>query len=187
MLRHQHRQELDATRAEANRARQEALAAREEAEAAREAADNSPSSVLKALVERLKRDLADKEKRSKAMARAIAELKRELLEQAAAVPPQEEKIERTGTGRPEAETAASLRRRVEDLNARNSKLQKQVRALQEGESSYYRQVKALKEELSQKGVMLVRTNEGGLQQQRGRIRVASGSLIEQVSSCVGPL
>ncbi len=67
---------------------------------------------------------------------------------------------------------------------RNSKLQKQVRSLQEGESSYYRQVRALKEELSQKGVMLVRTNEGqgqGQGQQRGRIRFASGSLIDQVS------
>ncbi len=87
-------------------------------------AENSPSAVLKELVEKLKRDLADKEKRAKAMAKAIADLKRELMEQAeaaatatAAAAPATEAAEAKG-GRPEAETAASLRRRVEDLNAR---------------------------------------------------------------------
>ncbi len=62
-----------------------------------------------------------------------------------------------------------------------------MRHLQEGESSYYRQVRALKEELSQKGVLLVRTNDAGAAgasagaggSSRRGIQVASGSLVER--------
>ncbi len=88
----------------------------------REAAENTPSAVLKQLVDKLKRDLSEKEKRSRAMAKAVAELKRELMEQAERAPvkkkekeEEEEEEEETEAGR---RTVAGLKRRVEELTSR---------------------------------------------------------------------
>lgn len=87
-----------------------------------ESLSNSPSAVLKALVDKLKVELLEKERRSKAMAKAVAELKRELMEVAARAPPtnQDKKIkdEEEEDENEDPRTVANLRRRVEHLSAR---------------------------------------------------------------------
>ena len=86
--------------------------------------DNTPSSVLKTLVEKLKRDLQEKERKVKAMGRAVQDLKQELMAQNEVVGEEERRGKKER--KVESDETEKLKRRIEDLVQRNNKLQKQV-------------------------------------------------------------
>ena len=88
--------------------------------------DNTPSSVLKTLVEKLKRDLQEKERKVKAMGRAVQDLKQELMVQNDVVGEEERRGKKGERKVESSDETDKLKRRVEDLVQRNNKLQKQL-------------------------------------------------------------
>ncbi len=176
---HHHKQELDKRKNELNVLKQENLMLQEDIQNLKDSQDNTPSSILKTLVDKLKRDLADKESKMKVMGKAITDLKNELVTQTEKSP-----LSPTSKEGKLVDEKAALKKKVDTLVARNSRLQKQVRNLQSGEASYYGQIKALKEELSQKGLMLIKMKEDPAGSRTAsssltRVRFASGSLMDE--------
>jgi len=175
VARHQHRMEMEKLRSQVAKLRQENLKLTEEVTDAREEASNTPSSVLRQLVDRLRKDVGEKERKVKAMAKAIEDLKAELLRQAETTSTANAG-KKTDEKKEDAAAANQLRKRVEELTSRNAKLQKQLRSLREGESSYYTQLKELKDELSKKGVMIVRTTDSLGEKSKG-VRVGEAAVV----------
>ena len=139
MTRHQHKTELDKLKAEIAVLKQENIIVNEDAQTLREAQEQAPSAILKALVEKLRNDLAEKEKKQRAMSRAITELKQELLnaaEEGAAVSLSEKE-------RSKSEDIGLWKKKVEDLHLKNDKLTRQLKGYKEREINSLAQVNRL--------------------------------------------
>ena len=69
MLRRQAKQEMEKLRSEMNVIKQENLMLQEDVQNMKDAQEKSPSAILKNLVEKLRNDLAEKDKKQRAMSR----------------------------------------------------------------------------------------------------------------------
>ena len=69
MLRRQAKQEMEKVRSEMNVVKQENLMLQEDVQNMKDAQEKSPSAILKNLVEKLRNDLAEKDKKQRAMSR----------------------------------------------------------------------------------------------------------------------
>ena len=94
---------------------------------ARESAEKGPSTVMSSLVDKLRNDIAAKDKKIRAMGRIISDLKTELVDNAAAMDTRKETAM-------EFETSVDLeeaKRKIDDLNRQNEKLTRQIETLKE--------------------------------------------------------
>lgn len=154
MQRHQHKQELDKLRSEINVLKQENIMINEDAQNLRETQDQSPSAILKSLVEKLRNDLAEKEKKQRAMSRAITDLKQELLNAA-----EDGAVSFSEKERSKSEDIGLWKKKVEDLHLKNDKLTRQLKGYKEREINSLSQVKTVKEELAKKQSQLIKLKE----------------------------
>ena len=69
LLRRQAKQELEKARSEMSVMKQENLMLQEDVQNMKEAQEKAPSAILKSLVEKLRNDLAEKDKKQRAMSR----------------------------------------------------------------------------------------------------------------------
>ncbi len=158
ILKRQAKQELEKAKTEMNVAKQENLMLQDDLQNLKEAQEKAPSAILKSLVEKLRNDLAEKDKKQRAMSRAITELKQELVaraEEGAATGPGGT----GGGGESKAEIIASYKQKMSELHARIERLQRQLKSHQDREVSSVSQIKALKEELAKKSSLLVKLKE----------------------------
>lgn len=167
MLKRQAKQEIDKVKTEINVIKQENLMMQEDIHNMKQAQEKAPSAILKSLVEKLRNDLSEKDKKQRAMSRAITELKQELME----------KAEEGVVGESKADALAAQKQKINELNSRLERMQKQLKSYQEREVSSLSQVKALKEELSKKSSMLIKIREDKAATQAGtsgKVRFAPG-------------
>ena len=97
---------------------------------------------MTALVEKLRADIAEKDKRSRAMARALAEMKQEIITKA-----EKESESVAGGGDTGGQAEA---RRLEAANLKLEKCQKQLSLAREKEAHSARELKIAKDELARK-------------------------------------
>ena len=134
MKHNQSRQEIDKFSSDVKMLKRENAMLQDELRNAKESIEKAPSSVMSSLVDKLRADLAEKEKKQRAMGRIIADLKNELVNNAVAkeqkmtpVLPRHHQLE-PGT-ETEKEALEEARRKIEDLNHKNDNLSKQVDTL----------------------------------------------------------
>lgn len=131
---------------------------------AKESAEKTPSSVMSSLVDKLRNDLTEKDKKIRAMGRVIADLKTELVNNAVAKDTTSS-VDRSmdlGGSVLHREELNDAKGKIEELTIQNDKLLKQVDSLKAKQVSSYSEIKNLKEELSKKGSLLVKLKEDKL-------------------------
>ena len=92
----------------------------------RESLEKSPGNVVTSLVEKLRNDISEKDKKIRAMGRIIADLKDDLLNNAMAKDQKESSHADVIAVSSELHEA---KQKIEDLNEQNDKLTKQVESL----------------------------------------------------------
>ena len=141
----------------------------------------APSQVMKSLVEKLRNDLAEKEKKQKALTRAIGELREEMITSA-------EQTETGGKdrGRTGAEVqkivdkeTKSFQTKIAELQILADKLRKQVRAGKEVESKAAGEVAKLREQLEKKASLVLRLREEKVGQGRAGSRARAREGLEE--------
>ena len=130
MKSNQTRQDIDKYSSEAKMLRRENALLQDELRTAKEALEKAPASVMSSLVEKLRADIAEKEKKQRAMGRIIADLKNELVNSAVA---KEQRPERVSTSETthhdDTEALEEANSKIEDLNFKNDSLTKQLDTL----------------------------------------------------------
>ena len=132
----------------------------------------APSVMMKSLVEKLRHDLAEKERKQKAMSRVIAELKEEMLATA------EERVSsRAEVGRSQTDIqrivdreTKSYQTKISELNILVDKLKKQVKTFKETEGKSGGEISKLKEQLSKKTSLVLKLKEEKMTISRGGSR-----------------
>ena len=89
----------------------------------KESVEKTPSNVMTSLVDKLRNDISEKEKKIRAMGRIIADLKTELVDNAVA----RERKDNVDSGN--MLDLDEARRRIEDLTDQNENLNKQIEVL----------------------------------------------------------
>ncbi|XP_048578634.1 centrosomal protein of 290 kDa isoform X2 [Nematostella vectensis] len=125
---------------------------KEELEVAKEANERAPTRTMKALVERLRNQLALKEKQQKSLSQALLQLRADMVTTAeenvqihAKKAEQEVNVQHVV----EKETS-SLQSRIEELQSRMEKLKRELKRQKEKESTLQGEKERLKEQLAQK-------------------------------------
>lgn len=155
MLKHSAKQDTDRLRSELNVFKQENLMLKDDISNLKEAQAKAPSAIMKSLVEKLRNDLAEKEKKQKAMARAITDLKQELLDAAGEGPSSLSDRSKP----PENSEVDLLKKKLDEITLKNDKMHKQIADIRSKEASFQSQIKVLKEELAKKSNALLKLRE----------------------------
>ena len=124
----QSRQEMDMFSSEVKMLKNENAILQDELTRARESLEKSPGNVIPSLVEKLRNDISDKDKKIRAMGRIIADLKEDLVTNAMAKD-QKEHSQISGDVFAVASELQDAKRKIEDLNIQNDKFSKQVEYL----------------------------------------------------------
>ena len=120
----------------------------------------APSVIMKSLVEKLRNDLAEKEKKQKAMSRVIAELRDEMVataEQASAsvaVNKSETEVQRLIN-----RETKSFQTKISEQNILIDRLKKQIISFKDSEKKYNKEISALKERMEKKTSLLLKLKE----------------------------
>merc|ERR1740129_1974111 len=128
---------------------------------AKESVQKTPPNVMGSLVDKLRNDISEKEKKIRAMGRIIADLKTELVDNAVA----RERKDNVDSGN--MLDLDEARRRIEDLTDQNENLNKQIEVLKSKQVSSYAEIKHLKEEIAKKGSLLVKLKEDKMKRPGG--------------------
>ncbi|TRY62027.1 hypothetical protein TCAL_01502 [Tigriopus californicus] len=155
MLKHSAKQDADQLRSELNVFKQENLMLKDDISNLKEAQAKAPSAIMKSLVEKLRNDLAEKEKKQKSMARAITDLKQELLDAAGEGPSSLSDRSKA----PENTEIYLLKKKLDEFTIKNEKMHKQISEMRSKETSLQNQIKVLKEELARKSTALQKLKE----------------------------
>ena len=140
---------------------QENAMLREEVERLQTSSSKTPSVTMKSQLEKLKSDLAEKDKKSKALTRAIAELKDEML-----VSAEERANSRMDIGRSQQDVqrivekeTKSYQIKVAEQNVLIDKLKKQIKTLKDSENKALGEYTKLKEQLEKKSSLILKLRE----------------------------
>ena len=166
----QNQQEVDGLKNEIAMLKSENNLLQDDLRNAKIAQEKAPSAVMSALVEKLRNDLAEKDKKQRAMARALADLKQEIISKAekeSDVVVEESPIEK------------ELRKKNEMLNAKVEKYHKQVNNLKDKETTYANELKIVREELSKKTSMLIKMKEDKVKSPSNTITRSQGDQREK--------
>ena len=133
----------------------------------------APSVIMKSLVEKLRHDLAEKERKQKAMTRVIAELKDEML----AIAEERGSSSRTDVGRSQSEVqriidkeTKSYQTKISELNVLVDKLKKQIKTLKDSETKSSGDITKLREQVSKKTSLILKLKEEKMTNSRGGSR-----------------
>ena len=177
VMKNQSREEVDKQSCEIQMLKSENSLLQEELRRAKETVEKSPSNVMSSLVDKLRSDLADKDKKVRAMGRIISDLKTELMENAVA----RDSVPAVGThdllssNQEAKEELEEARRRILDLSEHNERIAKQMEALKAKQLSSYAEIKSLKEEIAKKGSLLVKLKEDKMKLRPGQSPVQARS------------
>lgn len=162
MNRHEGKEEAERLKSMVKRLKEENELLQQDMASLRDANARAPSSIMKALVEKLRSDLAEKEKKMKAMAKAIAELKKQLIAQAEQQSHQSSRaMTRLRAASPQSDSVQvkAIRQNLEEVININSKLDRRIKTHEENELALQKEIRTLKDELSQKGTVIVKLKE----------------------------
>lgn len=146
----QTRQEVDKYSSEIKMLKSENALLQNELRAAKEAQEKAPisgPSVISSLVDKLRNDNAEKEKKIRAMGRIIADLKTELVSSAVAKDQRDSMTPDTDIHR-DNEALEDARKKVDELNFQNDKLTRQVESLKAKQVTQFKSKPHLKLQFS---------------------------------------
>ena len=157
LVSHQFKQEMEKMRNEKNAIVHENMLLQEDVHNMRETHEQEPSVILKSLVEKLRNDLAEKEKKQRSMSRAIAELKEELVKKAKdPLDEDDELARRIGSN------DLSLKK-MDELLSKSNHLAKQNKLLKDRDVFLHDQITNLKEDISKRGSHILKLKDENLQ------------------------
>ena len=156
MRQSQSRQEVDMFSSEVKMLKNENALLQDELARARESLEKAPGNVMTSLVDKLRNDISEKDKKIRAMGRIIADLKEDLMNNAVA---KDQKDSYQADVTAAISELQDAKKKIDELNAQNEKLSKQVDALKAKQVTSFAEIKTLKEELTKKGSMLVKLKE----------------------------
>lgn len=154
LAQNQSMEEADKYSSEVKMLKSENTLLQDELRRAKDVAEKAPSNMMTSLVDKLRNDVSEKEKKIRALGRIIADLKTELVNNAVSkdTTTRHETVERhPGSGQ--------VDKKVEELNELNEKLSKQIDVLKAKQLSSFAEIKTLKEEVSKKASLLVKLKE----------------------------
>lgn len=167
---------------------------KDELELAKEASQRAPSKTMKHLVERLRNQLALKEKQQKSLSQALLQLRADMVTTAEEnVQAHAKKAEQQANVQHivEKETAG-LQARLEELQERMEKLKKELRKQKEKESNFLGEKDKLKQELSKKDSALLKlgrelkeleTVQEQLEKKEEELRTERNTLAQERAEC----
>lgn len=167
---------------------------KDELELAKEASQRAPSKTMKHLVERLRNQLALKEKQQKSLSQALLQLRADMVTTAEEnVQAHAKKAEQQANVQHivEKETAG-LQARLEELQERMEKLKKELRKQKEKESNFLGERDKLKQELSKKDSALLKlgrelkeleTVQEQLEKKEEELRTERNTLAQERAEC----
>ena len=151
--------EIDKLTSEIRNYQQENIILKEDIEQLKEAQSKAPSVIMKSLVERLKTDLAEKEKKQKAMSRVIADLKNEMIAIAG------EKVKNEDAHRPghlqlivDKETR-SYQSKIDEQIQLIDKLKRQLKMSKESEAKSTAEASRLRDQVEKKSSLILKLRE----------------------------
>ena len=153
------RLEIDRLASDIRTYQQENSILKEDLQVMKESQSKAPSTVLKALVERLRNDLADKEKKLKAMGRVINELKNEMINNA------EKKIDSADPNRYQNtqsivdKETKSMQSKIDEQTQLIDKLKRQLKQSKENENKHVADLARMREQLEKKTSVIVKLRE----------------------------
>ena len=104
------------------------------------------------LVEKLKSDVAEKDKKLKALSRVITDLKSQMLEAA-------DKTSDLGGRHSPVKFDSASKLKIDELMTKNDRLERQLKVLKDREVTSYGEIKSLKEDLNKKGSLILKMRE----------------------------
>ena len=150
------RLEIDRLSSEIRTYQQENSILKEDLHVQKESQSKAPSSVLKALVERLRNDLAEKEKKLKSMGRVIAELKNEMIHDAGNT---SGNVESNKTQNIIDKETKSFRSKIDEQIQLIDKLKRQLKQAKETESKQISDLTRLREQVEKKTSLILKLRE----------------------------
>ncbi|XP_060063320.1 centrosomal protein of 290 kDa-like [Ylistrum balloti] len=132
--------------------KKEADLLREEIEALKEQNNRAPTTTMKNLVDRLKNQLALKEKQHQALSKALTELRADMVQQAQETVTQQaqESAQETNIQKIIDSHTKEMADQIEDLQNEGDRLKKEVRKRKEQESNLQTELDDIREEMSRK-------------------------------------
>ena len=137
----------------------------EEIERLKMEVEKTPTNVMSTLVDKLRHEVHERDKKIKALSRVIADLKTEMMNNAAAASSSmlltQESTQMVLQPKDKAgdEEIRELKKNVEDLESMNQELARQVESLKTKQTSAIEEIKSLRDDLSKKASLLIRLRE----------------------------
>ena len=141
--------------------KQENIMLKDDVERLETSQSKAPSVIMKSLVEKLRHDLAEKEKKQKAMSRAIAELKDEMIATAEDRVSSSADIHKSQSDvqRLIDKETKSFQTKISEQNILIDKLKKQIKNIKDAESKLSSDTAKLKEQLEKKTSIILKLKE----------------------------
>ena len=124
--------------------------------------EKTPTNVMSTLVDKLRHEVHERDKKIKALSRVIADLKTEMMNNAAVASSSSMLLTQESTQMDKAgddEEIRELKKNVEDLESMNQELNRQVDSLKTKQTSAIEEIKSLRDDLSKKASLLIRLRE----------------------------
>ena len=153
----------DDTITELNVVQHENQMLQEEIEKLKMEVEKTPGNVMSSLVDKLRHEVQEKDKKIKALSRVIADLKTEMINNASSsmllTPQESTTATQIDKNAGDKEEIRDLKKNVEDLECINQELNRQVESLKTKQTSAIEEIKSLREDLSKKASLLIRMRE----------------------------